>query len=43
MFLVDIEKETKQTSILVKLIRESNVEDFVWQQSAVINILLDET
>ena len=44
MFLVDIEKKTKkQTSILVKLIRESNVEDFVWQQSAVINILLDET
>lgn len=36
-------KKTKQTSILVKLIRESNVEDFVWQQSAVINILLDET
>lgn len=27
----------------IKLIRESNVEDFVWQQSAVINILLDET
>jgi len=36
-------KQKKQTSILVKLIRESNVEDFVWQQSAVINILLDET
>jgi len=43
MFLVDVEEKTKQTSILVKLIRESNVEDFVWQQSAVINILLDET
>jgi hypothetical protein len=38
-----LKKKTKQTSILVKLIRESNVEDFVRQQSAVINILLDET
>lgn len=28
----------KKTSFLVKLIRESNVEDFVWQQSAVLLI-----
>ena len=44
MFLVDIEKKNnKKTRILVKLIRESKVEDFVWQRGAGINIQIDGT